>query len=280
MLPLFFSKGQFIDSLPLTDRSIHYGDGVFETIAISDNKPELLSAHLDRLEQACQCLKIPYAGHQAIVSEIKSLLCLQPQQRAVLKILISRGSGGRGYNLPDIVKPSCLLGLYTFPNDIDCFAQKGINVFLCKTRLAYNSSIAGIKHLNRLEQVLATTEFDSSIYQEGFMFDGNDNLIEGTKSNIFIMRQGVLQTPALSGCGVEGIMKKLILGIAQDSGIKTIENTIKLEMLNEADEVFVCNSIIRLWPVTMINQRSYRIGAITQELAKVIATKSSYYENF
>lgn len=280
MLPLFFSEGQFIETLALTDRSIHYGDGLFETMVVSNNSAELLVQHLDRLERSCNILKMPYVGHQFIISAIKTLLSLKPQQQAILKIILTRGSGGRGYALPKVMKPTTIFALYPLPNDLQDFAQKGINVFLCKTKLAYNSVMAGLKHLNRLEQVLGAAEFDDSLYQEGLMFDGNDYLIEGTKTNVFIVHDNVLKTPALISNGVEGIMKNLILEIAMDLDIKTEQCQLDLNSIEAADEIFVCNSVIKIWPVHTIKQYKYRNRSITKKIAEAIPNKISYYENY
>ncbi len=270
MLPIFYSEQQFIDTLPLTDRAIHYGDGLFETIAIKNNKPELLDDHLIRLSEGCQCLQFPRISFTHLKLEIQTLLNKVPQKQAILKIILTRGSGGRGYAPPKDPKPRIILGIYPWPEHYTGLDQLGINVFLCKTKLAYNQKLARIKHLNRLEQVLARLEFSAEEYQEGLMFAENETVIEGTMSNLFIVKDNNLLTPNLDSCGVAGIMRKRILHMALSLGFNCEEGQINKDMLLSADEVFLCNSIIKIWPVVRIMQQRFLIGKKTSQLMKLL----------
>lgn len=276
--PIFFSENQIIESLPITDRCIHYGDGLFETIAIANNLPMFMHEHLQRLAKACLTLKIPIINLKVIAADVENFLQQFPQQQAILKILVTRGSGGRGYAPPKDVQPRIIFGLYDWPVEYAVFAKIGVKVFLCKTQLACNNHLAGIKHLNRLEQVLARLEFNSEEYQEGLMFSSNGSLIEGTMSNIFIFKDKQLLTPKLDFCGVVGIMRNRLLVLATALGFSCAEQELTKDILFTADEVFLCNSLIEIWPVIQIMERKYSIGKNTEKLINALKQERSSYE--
>lgn len=265
-LPIFFSENQLLESIPLTDRAIHYGDGLFETIAIKNHTATYMHEHLQRLAEGSAVLKFPMINIKAIAADVQTFLQQYPQKQAVLKILVTRGSGGRGYAPPKDVNPRIIFGLYAWPTKYEEFANSGVKVFLCKTQLAYNNALAGIKHLNRLEQVLAKLEFDAEDYQEGLMFASNGNLIEGTMSNVFIFKGKQLFTPKLDLCGISGIMRNQILSLSASLGFSCVEKTVNKDDLFVADEVFLCNSLIEIWPVIQIMERKFSIGENTLKL--------------
>ena len=251
-----------INGVPATcidvhDRGFHYGDGLFETFAVSNGEPALWDGHMQRLQLGCQRLNFPALDLALLRSEALSLSGGVAQ--GVLKIIITRGGGGRGYRAPPPLSAQVtrILALYPWPDYPAAFWSEGVTVRVCATRLGWCPALAGIKHLNRLEQVLARSEWDDASVAEGLMLDIQGNVIEGTMTNLFVVRNGQLLTPDVSQCGVAGVMRNWILAYARVAGIPSAITALTLDNVNSADEVFLCNSVIGLWPVREI------IGVVT-----------------
>lgn len=253
------------------DRGLLYGDGLFETIAIVDGKTLLLEEHLNRLIKGCERLSIPLHPPE-LKDEISHFLrtCVQEEasDKAILKLIITRGCGSRGYDITTANEPVRILQWHEFPDYPENFSKQGVGVFLCKTPLAKNPVLAGLKHLSRLEQVLARAEWKSPDFQEGLMFNTDDLLIEGTMTNVFLVINNKLLTPLMDECGVDGVMRNYILNLAKQLKIDCGIEHISRESLKQADEVFLTNSIIGIWPVRQINQQEYRPGSITNTLQR------------
>lgn len=238
-------NGSDQDSITGNDRGLAYGDGVFETIRLHNNKPLLLGSHLNRLALGAQRLQISL-NLEHLEQELEQLTFEYPAQ-GILKILVTRGTGGRGYRPPAEADTTRLLTLHPLPDYAG--TEKGINVFVCNQRLAKQPSLAGIKHLNRLEQVMASLEWPGAEFHEGLMLDTSDFVVEGTRSNIFWGEKDRLFTPALDNCGVEGVMRNYLLEKIPEA--EPIENC-TLDRLLDAEEIFFCNSIFGIWPVLKI----------------------------
>jgi 4-amino-4-deoxychorismate lyase len=263
---MFLLNGEADNTLSLQDRGLHYGDGLFETIAVRGGKIEFWQRHMRRLAEGCRRLQIPVPGEGLLLEEARQLL--NEQTDAVLKIIITRGPGGRGYRSPDQAQttPTRLLAHY----DLPVYPDDGVALRLCATRLGLNPALAGIKHLNRLEQVLARSEWRNETVYEGLMLDINDQVIEGTMSNLFFVKAGVLHTPDVSNCGVAGIMRDVIAGSAQQLDVPLHVGHFTLDDLYAADELFICNSLIGLLPAHRLEQQSYSIGPLTKRLSSAI----------
>ncbi len=259
------------DSIFVADRSVHYGDGVFETVAIRDGQLELWPQHVSRLRKGCE--RLGFAAPDCGLLAREAIQLSGNHQRAVLKIIISRGGGGRGYRPPEKPTPSRILALYSWPEWPDEYYSQGIRVRICNTRLGRNPQLAGIKHLNRLEQVLARSEWDDPAIAEGLMLDTEGRLVEGTMSNLFMVCNGVLLTPDLSHCGVAGIMREKVMEIARQRGIRCEIGRFVPSELEMAEELFLTNSIIGIWPVRRTDNGDYSApGKITSILQKDIIT--------
>ncbi|WP_299203430.1 aminodeoxychorismate lyase [uncultured Amphritea sp.] len=288
-------------SLPANDRGLAYGHGLFETIALNGSQPVAWQAHLARLKEGAARIAIPLPDNidQLLEEDLSCLLAQQSSdrssdkssdisseqdhsvQRQVLKITITRGCGGRGYAVDDTVSINRVVQLSAFPQYPDNPAENGIVVRLCRTSLALAPQLAGIKHLNRLEQVLARAEWHDVSIREGLVLDTEGFLVEGTMSNLFWSQGGVLYTPQLDRCGVNGIIRQRIISIASQHGIALHQGLFTPEVLLVADEVFVCNSIIGIWPVTGTvlpqNQRpEWLVGPITRMLQSQLSAEGIY----
>lgn len=256
--------------ISIADRGLQYGDGLFETIAYRKGVAEFLDAHLTRLLNGCKRLAIPFQDIEILGAELNSL-CHQLSDDAVIKIIITRGCGGRGYFADSSIEPTRIISSHPYPSHPNSNAVSGVRVRLCKQTLSENSSLAGIKHLNRLEQVLARNEWDDSDIAEGLMFDQGNNVIEGTMSNVFIVKENQLLTPKVNKAGVAGIIRAHICKLAQQNGLTVEEKNLSKAELFTADEIFVCNSIIGIWPVSSIDNKIYATGPITKNLQQALA---------
>ncbi|HIJ22546.1 MAG TPA: aminodeoxychorismate lyase [Gammaproteobacteria bacterium] len=252
-----------------TDRGLLYGDGLFETIAVIDQTPLFLEQHLQRLQRGGERLQITIPAHSLLRRESEQLLAAAGPGQWVLKIIITRGAGGRGYRISDTEAPTRLLSVTPSPYTAKHQKQmqaNGVKLYLCKTTLGENPALAGIKHLNRLEQVLARNEWSDPSISEGIVMNGYGKVIEGTMSNLFFIQQGRVITPDLSRCGVEGVMRNLLIKQLKQQGIAVTVRPIAVDELSEVDEAFCCNSLIGVWPIRQIgNHLSLNApGAVTE----------------
>ena len=249
--------GEPLQSIAATDRALHYGDGVFETIAVLAGRPRLWQAHMVRLLQGCERLAIPPPDLQRLADEC-SRLCVDGEE-AVLKVIISRGSGGRGYRPPATPHPRRILIRYPWPA-VTAWWSDGARLIYCQTPLACHPLLSGVKHLNRLEQVIARSEWQDDTIHEGLMCDSEGRVIEGTMSNLFALKDGVLYTPELAQCGIAGIMRGQVMAMAAQQGILCRTVTIRPDDLADMDELLISNSLIGMVPVRMLADRSYPIS--------------------
>lgn len=258
--------GQPADALSLKDRGLAYGDGLFETIAVRNGTPVLLDRHLVRLVKGCQRLAINL-DHAAVCTEL--LTYAQVLGEGVVKLIVTRGESARGY-APDAAAQArrIMLGnppaVYPAAN-----AEQGVRLFPCATRLSKQPLLAGLKHLNRLEQVIARSEWQDTDHAEGLMLDQAGRVIEGVFSNLLLVRNGVLITADLKRCGVAGVMRAELLFQAESLGIPTQITDITLDQLQWADEVFVCNSVYGVWPVCAYAALSWPVGPLTRKLQTI-----------
>jgi 4-amino-4-deoxychorismate lyase len=257
-------NGEEIDTVSANDRGFQYGDGLFETLEVINGQPVFLEQHLLRLSAGCSRLNIPSPDTKQLTDEC-GFVCQQAKQ-AVLKIIITRGSGGRGYRQPETLQPTRVISLHPCPEHVSNFAEQGIKARFCDTRLGLNPALAGIKHLNRLEQVMARAEWDDPLAQEGIMLDINNHVIEGTMSNLFYVKDGMIYTASLALSGVAGVMRGIIKSLATKHNLALIERDYSKEALLAADEAFVCNSIIGIWPIKQIENCRFTIGNVTRQL--------------
>lgn len=261
-------NGEPTEQIHILDRGLQYGDGLFETLRVQAGEIPLWPYHWRRLQTGCQRLAIPAPDESVLKKEVASLIA--SEQQVVLKLIITRGQGQRGYAVPVSCQPSRILILsevLDYPRDN---WRKGVRIYPCQTRLGSNPALAGIKHLNRLEQVLARNEWSGPDYQEGLLCDMQAHIIEGTMSNIFWVKNQQLYTPDLSNCGVAGIMREIVIELAKQQSISINIGLWPATELVTADEIFISNSLIGLWPVSYIFNKTFRAGPVTQQLQSML----------
>ena len=275
----FLVNGQQ-QQLDVADRGLSYGDGVFETIAVIAGKALLWGAHIQRMRLGAKRLKISFSDQLAsdFYSDFQAL-SHDSSVNGVLKLTLTRGVGQRGYKIDPSIDVTRIAMLSAMPDYSD-HQERGIRLFLCQTQLARQPLLAGIKHLNRLEQVLARSEWSDPNIVEGLVCDTQGHVIEGCMSNLFWVTRNVLYTPDLTFAGVAGIVRETLLKLCQTHQLMpTSQGHYCLEQLAEADEVFVCNSVFGILPVIDVQTKKQafefsnapiKIGAVTRTLQQLL----------
>lgn len=258
-------NGERSTVLSVADRGLQYGDGLFETLALNSQGVEFWLAHMARLRQSCQRLSLPCPDEVLLWAEVCQV-ARSHGERAVIKITLTRGEGGRGYLPPTEIDTGRIVASYPWPSYSSAHIDSGVDVCLSSVPLGLNPYLAGIKHLSRLEQVLASAELRDTSCAEALMLDINNNVIEGTKSNLFLVKNNQLISADLSSCGVAGIIRDTVFLLAEQAKLEVSIDPISTKMLAEADEVFLTNSIMGIWPVKCIESQGYPVGPITRQL--------------
>lgn len=281
-LPLIAVNGIVDKQVSPLDRGFAYGDGVFETCRMINGQIPLWELHRQRLLSSCATLLIPVQIHlvEQYLQQLVAQVATDELKDAVVKVIVTRGEGGRGYGLPEVASPTLCIGLFPGRAYPEHYLLQGVTVRICQQRLGCNSTLAGLKHLNRLEHILARAEWSDEGIAEGLLLDSQDHLIEATVSNIFILKHDELLTPDLAQAGVAGVMRRFILEtMAVQLGLKPVIKTLTLNDLYAADEVFLSNSIFGIWPVTQIlghKSHTFPLGKITAELQQLLAKTLLY----
>jgi 4-amino-4-deoxychorismate lyase len=266
-------NGKAADRVAALDRGLQYGDGLFETIALRQGRPEFWERHLKRLTAGCARLRIPPPEPGILESETRELCATA--LRGVLKIVVTRGVGGRGYAPPHDAAPTRILFLHPWPESPPQWRREGVRVRLCRARLGLNPGLAGIKHLNRLEQVLGRAEWEEAEIAEGLMLDARGRVIEGTRTNLFLVKEGTLITPKLEESGVAGIIREIVLEIAKAWGMPAEIRDLRPEEIAGADEAFLTNSIIHIWPIRRFDGVKIAPGPVAAAMARRIEEMAS-----
>ena len=236
----------------LNERAFQFGDGLFETIAVVDGQPCLWDLHCERLALGCQRLRLPLPNFERFKAEARRLC--SGRALAALKLYWTAGRSVRGYLRPASVRPQRLLRVFDWAGAV---AGAIWTVRQCNHRLSDNPALAQIKHLNRLDQVLARAEWEDPAIDEGLMLDQSGNVSCGTMSNLFVQSGDALRTPVIARAGVAGVVRRLALEIARRHGFPVQESFLSPEELHRADAVYLTNSLIGVVRVGCIDSTSY-----------------------
>lgn len=234
---------------PLEDRGVAYGDGLFETVLLRDGEPQLWSRHLARLERGCRVLGLPVPSRH----DIERPLHEAASGLQVLKLVLTRGSGGRGYRPPMPASPHLRWWLSPFAPPSGHW-RDGIRIRQCRLRLGIQPALAGIKHLNRLENVLARAEWSDPDIAEGLLCDTDGRLVEATCMNLIWRRQGRLETPRLDRCGVAGTLRDALRARLSIHEVEAGD-----EVLDGVEALWLGNSLQGLLPVTRLDTADGRV---------------------
>ena len=263
---MIFVNGVAQSVIPADDRGVAYGDGVFRTLPVRDRQASHWSRHYAKLAHDCARLRIPAPEEATLAAEVAAIARSEPD--CAIKIIITRGRAARGYMPPCVTEPTRILASFPFPAYPREHYERGVRLHLCQLRLASQPALAGVKHLNRLENVLARAEWGEADYAEGMLLDGEDNVICGTMSNLFVVESGGLATPDLTRCGVAGVTRDRIIAAAARHGVACRVERIALERVLRAEQVFVANSLIGVWPVQYLAGRTWQPGEIIHRIGQ------------
>ncbi|WP_296806196.1 aminodeoxychorismate lyase [Thiocapsa sp.] len=243
------------DRIPVGDRGLHYGDGLFETILIRDGMPCLWDRHMARLARGAERLGLPQPS-RSILREEAARIC-GTLDDGLLKLIITRGVGGRGYRPPASPHLRRILLSYASSPNADPIARGGVTIRYCTTPASVNSHLAGIKHLNRLDAVLARQEWDAPEIAEGLMCDDAGAVVGGTMTNLFVWDGVALATPEVTRSGLAGTVRSVALEGAARAGITCVERPVTRRMIEEAVGLFLTNARIGVWSVARLAERCF-----------------------
>ena len=247
-----------------TDRGLAYGDGVFRTLLVREGRPVQWPRQYARLaaDRAAIDLDCP---SQALLAEELRQACESGAEH-VAKIIVTRGNGPRGYAYADDLEPTrIVLATPRVPYPAD-YAVAGVRVRKCALMLSHQPALAGVKHLNRLESVLARAEWNDPAITEGLICDTGGNAIGGTMTNVFIAKNGALATPALGRCGVAGVTRDRVIDAARENGVACVVRDISWTELMQSEEVILTNSVAGAWPVREVDGAARKAGPLARAI--------------
>ncbi len=257
-----------VEGVSAYDRGLHYGDGLFETIVCVKGRARFLSLHLERLSLGCERLHIALGDVEPLRAEIQQAATAGD---ALIKVIVTRGEAvARGYGWSGTEVATRLVYRYPLPPE-NVAARDGVRAVVATLRYGESPQLAGLKHLNRLEQVLARSEVPVGDAAELLVFSSSGNLVSGTMSNVFLVRQGRVITPKLDRCGVAGVMRRVVLREAAADGIHVEESVLSEAHLASADEIFVTNARIGIWPIRTLGGRDIGVGPVTRRMQARLA---------
>jgi len=241
-----------------TDRGLAYGDGLFSTIKIESGIVQLWDYHLQRLQLGAKKLFFPEVDWLLLTNEVQYLAnSIAQHSDAVIKVILTRGTGGRGYSVAGCHSPQRILSIHAFPEYYKHWQQNGIKVVQCKQTLASNKQLAGLKTLNRLEQVLIKHELETLQAVEGIVCDNNGDVIEACSANVFIYLENQWLTPKLDAAGVAGVKRQQIIDLAKNSDINIVETQIKSKHFFAAEAACLTNALMDIVPITQYQSFCY-----------------------
>ena len=247
------------------DRGLAYGDGVFRTLAVRRGAPpEHWGRQYAKLAFDCSVLGIACPEEGVLERELRRACDCGAD--CSVRISITRGEGERGYRYQPVAEPTRIVASAPATPYPDAYRERGVKARLCQLKLAHQPALAGVKHLNRLENVLARAEWNDADIAEGILCDGDGNVIGGTMTNLFMVLGDTLVTPKLDRCGVAGVTRDRVMAIAAREGVKCEVRPVPLRELFAADELFLVNSLIGAWPVRSMEGRNWSSGTLTRLL--------------
>ena len=270
----WFRNRDRIEALTIDDRAVQYGDGLFETIAIRHGEARLIELHMERLAKGCGRLGIGMPDVTKLEEELADAIDQSHELAAycVAKIIVSSGTGQRGYGRRAPVTPTVLIGVFPARPVVASAYRNGVETLLCETRIATGSPTAGLKTLNRIEQVLGRSECLAAGKFEGLMLDADDRLICGTMSNVFIGSRQRIITPALRRCGVEGVMRRFTIDCLRSDGVEVEERDVTIDECNSAEEIFLTNSQFGALPVSHVGDTAWTTGEMPKRVLQLLAS--------
>jgi len=266
-------NGQRCSTIAVNDRGLSYGDGLFTTILVANGQCCLLEKHLSRLQQGIKLLAIAQIDFNQLIGQLVSLG--EQLEQGLIKVIITRGAGVRGYSSVGCDSPSVIVSTGDLPANYRQLRVKGICVGVSTVALGLNPVTAGLKHLNRIEQVLVRQQIDQHNWQDAIVLDCQGFIVESNLANLFWVDQGILYTPSLDFAGVDGVMRARVLEQAKDLELEVKCDRYRLSSIIGASEIFITNSLMQLVPIVGIEEYKYAIGPITKALSKLLVVEAN-----
>ncbi|MGF1800598.1 aminodeoxychorismate lyase [Vibrio gigantis] len=280
---MFWVDGESQQTVDILDRSFQYGDGCFTTMLVQGGQIQHFHDHQRRVDECLKALRIPELNWDVVNVWLDSALqhiqnnalhetenrheTNKPHdEKAGIKLHVSRGAGGRGYSTKNIAKPTVTISTFDFPSHYSAWQDSGVELGVCQQALGLSPLLAGHKHNNRLEQILMKDEMDQVNEVDGVVLDISGNVIETTMANLFWRKGQIIYTPQLTQSGVVGVMRKQVLTALNQAELSVTISDYCLSQLMQADEVFMTNSILGVAPVTRISETQFNIGTVTRSL--------------
>ncbi|WP_096619930.1 aminodeoxychorismate lyase [Candidatus Enterovibrio altilux] len=250
-------NGQETTAIAISDRGLQYGDGCFTTVLVQHGIVSAWDRHEARLRDNTAQLFIVLIDWKQLKRWVQQMAdTVKNKEKTILKVIITRGTGDRSYSPAGCHSPNVVVFTHDYPVQYDVWRDEGIALILLTQKMGI-SPFAGLKHLNRLEQVMLKHEVDASNAEDGIACDMNGYMIETSASNLFWRKQNTLYTPNLQYAGVKGTMRAQVMEIAHDFGYSVVEITSASDVLWDADEIFITNAIMGLIPVNRIENTPY-----------------------
>ncbi|QRO33024.1 aminodeoxychorismate lyase [Chromobacterium violaceum] len=250
------------------DRGFNYGDGVFRTMQLRHGRPWMWRWQYARLADDAARLALTLPDEQQLLDELMALG--REHALAVGKIVITRGAGARGYAMAGAGAPTRVVSATPWAGYPSEYGERGVAARWCELRLSLQPRLAGVKHLNRLESVLARSEWSDPAIQEGLLLDQDGWLAEGTMSNVYLLRDGEIQTPLLDRCGVNGAVRDWLTDNVSIFGLKFSERRLSAADLIDAETAFLSNSLIGIWPLARLGERVWTPSPLLQALRQAL----------
>ncbi|MBF7955052.1 aminodeoxychorismate lyase [Rahnella victoriana] len=249
-------NGVAAETLPASDRSVQFGDGCFTTACVQNGEIAFLPQHIERLQRAAAVLRIDNVDWAALEQEM--VLAAGQQYEAVVKAVVTRGQGGRGYSAAGCSAPTRIVSTPAYPAHYHGWRQQGVKLTLSPVRLSQNPLLAGIKHLNRLEQVMIRLHLDQTEANEALVVDTSGCLVECCAANLFWRKGNQVFTPDVSQSGVDGIMRQHILRVLEATSPWVVHIVSETpDTLSDADEILLCNALMPVLPVSQVDDHHY-----------------------
>ncbi|MES2502082.1 MAG: aminodeoxychorismate lyase [Pseudomonadota bacterium] len=264
----FIVNGSFEQTVSPLDRGLAYGDGVFRTLVMRDGMPECWPQHYQKLVADCAMIKIVCPSAELLMSDLQQLF--MPDETAIAKIIITRGEGERGYAPPAVTSPLRVVIKSTIHSYPASYFSEGVNLHVCETPMAAQPLLAGVKHLNRLENVLARMEWTDPSITDGIMLDDQHHVIECTAANIFVCFGDTLITPKLDRCGIAGVTRQRVIDMAHLLGLTVNIENITLQKLLSADEVIITNSVYVALQAKSVLQTVWSPTSLAADIRKIL----------
>lgn len=261
MEPLVIINGEVKSNVSIFNRNMQYGDGLFETCVAKDNKVLFWDNHFSRLNNGCDRLNIKKIANSVWLEDIKKALSLSSEKNCIVKLILSRGNSLRGYSYSKDIEPVRVV-IVSQMNEYK--TKETYSLEFAISGFHSNPNLAGIKHCNRLEQILARTNM---LADEAIMLDENQSVVSVTQGNIYFIFGNKLITPKLERCGVIGSRRSIILELSRLTNLEVREDDISIKQLEKANEVFVSNSLIGIQPVTSIGDYYLTNNPITEKIS-------------